>query len=152
VVAERWLGIQLGPLPALAALLAVLAGLWMRRRRGEKPPSARAVLEDLPVTAAGCLVFLISSPLVWLHYLILALPAVILLLGTRPRRQWLTIAAFTAISIDPYAELFGLADPVGQVPVVIGGLATLFALILAEIAAPPRNQMARQVEMTARAG
>lgn len=143
---ERWLGIQLGPWPGVAAVLAVVTALMMRRRIA-RPAAAEVVVDDLPVAAAACLVFLISSPLVWLHYLILALPAVMLLLRAQPLRQWLAIAALTALAIDPYVELLGLSNARVQALVVLGGLVTLFALVLAEIAAPAQNHAGRHVEM-----
>jgi hypothetical protein len=133
---RRWTGLDLGPLPGLAGTLAVVLALWLRRRVAAPRLPAQAVLDDLPVAAAGCLLFLLSSPLVWQHYLMLALPAVMVLLGTRPGWRWITLAALTAVAIDPYADLFGLTNPPDQAIVVAGGLFLLFVLVLAEIAAP----------------
>jgi hypothetical protein len=138
-IAERATGVGLGPLPLLLLGSAALAALWMRRR--VVPPDAEpSVLGDLPVTAAGCLVFLLSSPLVWLHYLILALPAVVLLLRARPTRQWLAVAGFAAVAMNPFTELLGDADAVVRGLVVVAGLILLFALVLAEIAAPASEE------------
>jgi len=37
------------------------------------------LLNDMPMIIMGCLIYLISAPLVWLHYLILAIPAVLMI-------------------------------------------------------------------------
>ena len=139
-LAERGLGLRLGPLPALATALAALTALGVRRRRAAPPASSGSVLDDLPVAAAGCLVFLLSSPLVWLHYLILSVPAVILLLRARPPRQWLATGAFAAIAMDPFTDLLGLENWTVQASVMVAGVLMLFALVLAEIAEPSRSR------------
>jgi hypothetical protein len=138
-LAERSWGIRLGPLLTIVSALAVVSALGMRRRLAPPSPN-RALPLDLTVVAAGCLVFLISSPLVWLHYLILALPAALLLLGAGPRRQWLSVAGLAAVAITPAGELLGVRDPIAGASIVLAGVVALFGLVLAEIAAPvPRE-------------
>ena len=136
-IADRLVGIRLGSLPALVAGLAVLVALWMRWRRpvGQQV-RANTAANDVPVVAAGCLVFLLSSPLVWLHYLLLALPAVVLLLRAPPRRQLLSVGALAAVAMSPFAELFSLRNSSAQGVLVLGGLVLLFGLVLLEIATP----------------
>jgi len=148
-VTRRWPGVTLGALPAVATSLAVLAALWVRRKSGRTGGRAEAdapAVEDLLLIGAGCLVVLLSSPLVWLHYLVLALPAVIVLLRPQARRRWPAIAAFVAVAMDPWTDLFGMPDPVRHATVAIAGLALLFVLVLVEIAAG-QNHAGRQVEM-----
>ena len=140
-VAERSWGIRLGSFLTITTGLAVVAALWLRRRRAP-PATNRALHADLTVVAAGCLVFLLSSPLVWLHYLILALPAALLLLAAEERRQWLAVAALAAVAITPSAELVGVSNPVAGALIVLAGLIALFGLVLAQIAAPVRRDIA----------
>jgi glycosyl transferase family 87 len=147
-VAERGLGVSPGALPAVATSLAVLAAMWIRRRsmRMARPAERNAAaVEDLLLIAAACLVVLLSSPLVWQHYLILALPSVVVLLRPEARWPWPAMAAFVAIAIDPWADLFGVADPVRQAPLVVAGLVVLFVLVLIEIAGGHKHAE-RQVE------
>jgi hypothetical protein len=127
-LARRGLGVTLGPLPLLLASAAALWAGW----RGRQAQSDR----DLPVLAAGCLILLLASPLVWLHYLCLAVPAVIVALGARSRRRWLGLSALVAIASDPWADVFGVHYPVVTGTVTALGAFVLFALMLAELSAP----------------
>jgi hypothetical protein len=148
-VTKRWAGVTPGALPAVATSLAVLAALWVRRKSVRAVGGAGAeapAVEDLLLIGAGCLVVLLSSPLVWLHYLILALPAVVVLIRPQARRRWPALAAFVAVAMDPWTDPFGASDPVRQATVAIAGLVLLFVLVLIEIAAP-QNHAGRQVEM-----
>ncbi len=137
-VAKRSWGIRLGSVLTTITGLAVMAALWRRRRLTPLAPT-RDLHDDLTVVAAGCLVFLISSPLVWLHYLVLALPAAMLLLAAEEHRRWLAVVALAAVAITPSAELFRVNDPVAGALIVLAGLLALFGLMLAEIAAPVRR-------------
>jgi hypothetical protein len=134
-VADRWLGAMPGLLPGLVGSLALAAALWRGRRTPPEVTGPDDGVDDLRLVAAGCLLVLVSAPLVWQHYLVLALPAVIVLLrpGRNAGRRWLALAAFVAIAIDPYADLLGITDPARQAPVVVAGLLLLFALVALEI-------------------
>jgi hypothetical protein len=148
-VTKRWSGVALGGLPAVATSLAVLAALWVRRksvRTGGRAEAEAPAVEDVLLIGAGCLVVLLSSPLVWLHYLILALPAVIVLLRPQARWRWPALAAFVAVAMDPWTDPFGASDPLRQATVAIAGLVLLFVLVLLEIASA-QNHAGRQVEM-----
>jgi hypothetical protein len=137
-VAEKWLGVSPRLVPGAAAAVAMALALWHRRSAPPVAADPRAA-DDILLIAGGCLLFLVSAPLVWQHYLILALPAVIVLLRPGyPRRQWLAIVAYVAIAIDPYADLFGITDPARQAPIVVAGIVLLFVLVVIEIATPRR--------------
>jgi hypothetical protein len=134
-VAEKWTGLSPGIVPAAVAAVVLALALWRGRARpataAAEPDPARDVLR----VSAGCLWVLLAAPLVWQHYLILALPAVIVLLrSAAAARRWLAIVGYAAIAIDPYADLFGLTDPARQAPIVVAGVALLFVLVAWEVA------------------
>jgi hypothetical protein len=135
-VAGRALGVRLGPWPAVVTFGVALVALWVRSRRTAASPPPATIQRDLPVAAAGLLVFLIGSPLVWLHYLLLAVPPVLILLRSRPRWMWLTLAAFIAIAVDAYGPPAGLTNPAAKCAVIVFGLVALFSLVVADLAAP----------------
>jgi hypothetical protein len=147
-VLEQSLDLPAGWLPGAAALLATVAALRFRNKGvrsvagGLRRPQTTDLTpgDDPLLLAAGCLAFLIASRLVWQHYLVLALPAVLVLL--RPGgggRSWPALVAFTGIAIDPYADLLGVTDPVRQAPIVMAAVVVLLALVLIEVARGPRD-------------
>ena len=84
-----------------------------------------------------------SSPLVWIHYLLLALPAALLLLrdpngATIADRVRVPLAglALVAIAVDPVADLFQMYDLYQQAALTVAGLLMLFVLTLREVARP----------------
>jgi len=132
--------VDLAPLLAAAALGAVLACLWLGRRRGADDPPQPAAVEDTAALAAGCLVYLLSSPMVWLHYMLLALPAALVLLRENQgggRAVWqvvLTVLALVGIALDPVADLFGVRDLRHQALITSLALLALFVLLCLEMA------------------
>lgn len=106
------------------------------------PKQADDAVEDVLLIGAGCLVVLLSSPLVWLHYLILALPAVIALIRPQARWQWPALAACCRCH-GPMDGLFGAPDAVPRATVAIAGLVLLFVLVVIELAAG-QNHAGRQ--------
>jgi hypothetical protein len=129
------LGVDLSWLLGAASLGAVLASLWQGRIRDAAAPAPPAAVEDTAAVAAGALVYLLSAPLVWLHYLLLALPAALLLLG--PRREAgftaAAIAALLAVAVDPLTAAFGVRDLQHQAIATSAALASLLALVCLEI-------------------
>jgi hypothetical protein len=141
------LDLSLTPWLAILFMAAALGCVWMGRARGpETVPDdpRRVVAEDTAALGAGCFVYLLSAPLVWNHYLLLAIPAALLLLrdpepgNTRAEqmRGPLTAAALTAIAVDPVADLFQMYDLYAQAALTVAGVLTLFALTLRELARP----------------
>jgi hypothetical protein len=124
---------------AAASLLAVLACLRRGARRDPHPLPAAAV-EDMAAVGAGCLVYLLSSPMVWLHYMLLALPAALVLLrppagGSRASfRVALAVLALVGLALDPVTQAFGLQRLKWQAAVTSSSLLLLFALLCAEMA------------------
>jgi hypothetical protein len=124
---------------AAASLIAVVACQWLGARRGRAAAPAAAV-EDVAAVGAGCLVCLLSAPMVWLHYLLLALPAALVLLrsdGERPRppgRIALTVLALIGLAVDPVTHAFGLQQLWAQAILTSLALILLFALLCAEMA------------------
>ena len=125
--------------PALAALgtAAALYCLWCGRR-ASGGTAAGAAAEDGAALAAGVLVYLLSAPIVWTHYLLLALPAVLVALRPRAERPaWRTAAAAAAlfaIAIDPWADPLGVRDVRLQAVVAALALLLLFVLVCLEMA------------------
>ncbi|HUP50789.1 MAG TPA: glycosyltransferase 87 family protein [Thermoanaerobaculia bacterium] len=82
-----------------AAALAAVAFRWK--------PGSRA---DAALIPLGCVLFLLSSPLVWLHYLLLTVPLVIWLLrpaegsGVLPR-QLAGVVALALLAVTPWDAL-----------------------------------------------
>ncbi len=84
------LGARLAPLLALAILSAAAAFLWLGTKRAVASPAGTggeetscATKEDVALAGTGCMAYLLSSPLVWVHYFVLAIPLALWLL--RPR-------------------------------------------------------------------
>ena len=130
-LASSGLGLTPGPLPLVLACAAMAFALWRGRHASATGPAA-----DLPVLAAGCLILLLASPLVWLHYLCLAVPAVIVALSAPVPSRWLGLAATIAIAADPWREPTGIENPLLTGTVAALGVGVLFALMLAEISTP----------------
>jgi hypothetical protein len=129
---ERWFGVSVGVLPLL---LASAAAVWAAKTGGRNARSVTHPLHfDLAVVSAGCLVLLLSSPLVWLHYLVLAIPAVIVALRAAGPRRWAGFLAFVAISGTVWRDILGLWTELLHGLAIVCGLLTLYALMLLEIA------------------
>ena len=79
------------------------------------------------IIALGLLVYLLSATLVWLHYLILALPAAIALIGDRSK-LWRTIGivALSLVGLDVWMFVFRISDQRSMAVVLWIGLAILF--------------------------
>jgi hypothetical protein len=133
------LGVDLSWVLAAASLAAVLACLWWGRRRDPAAPTPPAAIEDTAAVATGSLVYLLSAPMVWQHYLLLALPGVILLLrdgGGAPRRAWprsVAVGILLAIAVDPMTVAFGVRDLQHQAIAISLALVSLLVLLCLEM-------------------
>lgn len=132
--------------PALAVLGTGIALFCTWRGRSAPARAAgSAALEDGAALAAGVLVYLLSAPIVWTHYLLLAVPAALLALrpddGALP--AWhvaAAAAALGALAIDPWADPLGVSDLRLQAVVAALALLLLFVMVclrLAGRALPP---------------
>jgi hypothetical protein len=145
-VVYETMGLRLALPLTLLSLGIALACLWAGRSRGAGAAAqdpARTVVEDTTALGAGCLVYLVSAPLVWDHYLLLALPAALVLLrdpgepGNRyDWRRWLVAAALLGIAADPLTRLAQAYDMRAQAALNIAGVLLLFGLTSVEWARP----------------
>jgi hypothetical protein len=146
-LALEHLGVDVVPLLATTTFAVTVAAVCYGRHRLRELARASGggeiVAVDALVVGTGCLLFLLSAPLVWQHYFVLVLPSVMVLLGPpgvpRPTRTRLvlTAAAFVAVAITPYADLLGIGSLDAQAVVVDGGLVLLFATSLRALAGRP---------------
>jgi hypothetical protein len=125
--------------PALLSALAT-ASVWLAVRRGpERFAAPRARFElDAALLALGAVVSLLIARLAWLHYYVLAIPAVLVLLRPRaggPRRLALPLLALLAIAGTPAAPLVA-GSPAALAALAGAGAALLFALLLADLSQP----------------
>ncbi len=139
--------------PWLAGILiAVILALAPRRARAAAAPATRPEpagltragepgrdrLADLLLGGLACLVTLLASPLVWQHYLTLALPLALVLLRPRsdagPFGRGLAVLALSAVAIDPWSEPFGISGMAAQATLVAAGLTLLLLLGLRDLA------------------
>jgi len=98
----------------VAALLTGLVLVALRRAKSDQTPV---------IAGAAILVYLLSSTLVWLHYLVLALPAAIALIAKRPK---LGAVALIFAGLDLFLYL-GVSYQKTQALILWIGLLLLFA-------------------------
>jgi hypothetical protein len=133
-------------LPLLAALLGLVgAGLFALRGRAERattgaPPTTTPVDASGLVAAMslGLLAYLLAARLVWLHYYVLAIPALLFLAGRirRGRPAWFVIAATIAglaIAVKPVLQATAVYDPYVTMGVMVVGGWLAFGLVLREL-------------------
>jgi len=100
-------GLDLSPVLMLALVLLAVAGIRGAFARGGGDGQRRAVLDDALAVSFGCLAMLLSLRLVWMHYFVLAAPAVTLLLGPRGAagrivwRRGVPFAALAVLCVQP---------------------------------------------------
>lgn len=137
-----------GALLALAGTTLTLAVLWRRRAAG----AGGSAVRDCALTGLGCLLFLLSAPLVWQHYLLLTAPLILLLLRPDDRpgetgwprlgRRLLAVFGFAAVAIDPFSQLLAVSDTAAQATVAIAGLLALGAATLWDLGGDVRSPLA----------
>lgn len=164
---SRWLAEALGGgIPWLAVLIGLCAlaafGLLWRGLRGRgrpsTPPPPLDAREGALALGFGFLLLVATSGLVWLHYQVLALPALVAL-APLPRddgdgassaarsaageRTWLWAGlwalALACIAVEPLRIAFGLGSPMAFGAVVICGDALLGLLVLRQLFARLRG-------------
>ncbi|MBI4833162.1 MAG: hypothetical protein HY801_16725, partial [Candidatus Lindowbacteria bacterium] len=136
-------------------LLSVTATvLWIARRdvKGALPETneskrnpGRYLFEDMLAVATGCLIYLLSATLVWLHYFLFTIPMALLVL--RPAgafrtkkthelavQRLLAIVSVLLIAEYPIRRLFSVTDARWSALLLIAGTLTLFGLGMWEIA------------------
>jgi hypothetical protein len=127
-------GVQIAPYLSLL-LLGVTAGLLWRRIeavRGSRP-------HDFAVAALGCQFFLLASPVAWVHYYLLCLPACLLALraegvGSRAlARRLLAGVALVPLVRSPVTQQLWNAYPHTYAVGVSLAMLILFALVLCQL-------------------
>jgi len=129
-------------------LCSVVAVALVRGRQAMPGDLASRLRLDGLTLAAGLLVFLLGAPLVWLHYDLLALPAVFLLLGSAglPARrawgstEWAVVGALALVGLQLPLQFLDLAPGKAQSAVVNMGLVLLFVVTIRELAGPDRRK------------
>ncbi len=130
---SQLLGGGLAPVLALVTLGVAVGSIWKARRAGGRSSDARLV-------ALGLGVALISGPLVWLHYYVLAVPlALVAMAPAKSDAAWTiarTVVAFAcvvALALRPIIVVFQVNEPT-----TFAWIASLSGLVLfATVAAEP---------------
>ncbi len=138
-------GARLAPVLAAAIVSATAAVLWLRRRRAPASDEARGPRggagEDVALVGLGCMAYLLSSPLVWIHYFVLAIPLALWLLrprGAERARHGLAVSAAAAVALlllanRPLEAIVGQGHPALVAATSIAGAVALLALALLEL-------------------
>jgi hypothetical protein len=145
-----WLAFELAlVLTLLFGALAVVGIVAGRRRASSRPeggaPESGQLHGEAVVVAMGCLVMLLGSELVWLHYFVLAIPMLLVLFrplaAARPSRsdviarRILPAVVFPLVAIDPITNLGSeLTDHQMATAISLGAL-VLFGLGMREFVA-----------------
>src|SRR4029078_3665499 len=137
---------RVSPVLAAVSLGLAVAAVWVGRSHGPEAPAedpSRAAVEDTVALAAGSLVSRPPAPLVWDHYLLLALPGALVLLRDAKEtgrgdavRRGLVGVALILLAIDPLKNLLNLYGMYAQPALTVAGLMVLFALTVRELARP----------------
>jgi len=121
-----------------ALLGAMLFALW----KGKDHLSS----DETPLVAGfGLVVYLCAASLVWMHYLILALPLAIVLMADQlsKTRRWVAVLAMTLISYDVWQALLSIRTMRGQANVFWLGLSLLIVVALHRLRWPGRGSPLR---------
>ena len=115
----------------------------IRREREGNQGQKRALHEDMLMVASGGLIYLLSAPLVWIHYIILVIP--ITLFVFRPRdssqpvssseiftQRIIPIVAIIGLSMEP-VRFFDISTPVFVAISACASILLLFGLALLEL-------------------
>jgi hypothetical protein len=143
LVLERG-GVDLA-LPLVVAILGLIGvGLFVLRGDAPRTPASvpSSVAADasglVAATSLGLLAYLLAARLVWLHYYVLAIPALVFLAGRirRGRPVWFVVAATiaaVAIAVKPVLQATAVYDPYFTMGVMVVGGWLAFGLVLREL-------------------
>lgn len=115
----------------------------------DNPPdrTGREFRQDALLLSLGCLVYLLSAPLVWFHYYILAIPMILCILSAmQTDASWfrngikgsLLLAAVACISLEPLIFWLHMDNVFTMAAVTSAGAGILYILGLAELLRPDR--------------
>ncbi len=148
-----WMGVKTSMLLTAALLAVATAFVWVGwRNAGRIGPKTengesgreRELLEDMLMVAAGCLIYLLSATLVWLHYFVLTVPMALIILrplgAARPTASWavvtrriLAAAAVVVIAELPIRTLFSVTNPYHSAILLDAATLMLFGLGMWEL-------------------
>lgn len=97
-------------------LLAIAAAALLRSKRRD----------DLLLISLGLLIYFLSAKLVWLHYLVLTIPAAFALM----RNRWTAAVGIVTLILmadEPYAMLLGATTPDSRQPLLTVSMLVLYA-------------------------
>ncbi len=146
---RRPLGVRAAPLLAAAAVGAMLVIAWASRRRGAASTGneiePRSAGRDVLLVGTGCMAYLLSAPLVWVHYFVLVVPLALFLLrpagGRRdrfaPRRRLAAGVALLLLANRPLEAAIGQGHPAVVAVTSNAGALLLFALAMREMLRNP---------------
>ena len=121
-------GEWVGYVVAAVLTLAVCAVLWRTKRR-----------DDVLVAGLGALIYLLSGTVVWLHYMVLALPAAIALMRHRVTAV-IAVIALAVIGEKPFEMLTRTGIYPNDAKLIGPGLAVLFVCGLWLLGHPERRE------------
>src|SRR5439155_25189361 len=136
LVADAWgFHVSAGLGGGLAA--ATLVVLALGGRGQSEADEASGLLDDARMVALGGLIWLLSAPLVWAHYLLLAVPAAVLALrptsGRRGASRLVAAAATVTLMLNPLRAM-GVVHGAGQMATAsVLGLAALWLVLLNDV-------------------
>jgi hypothetical protein len=163
----QWTGIKSSTWLAIGFITIATAFIWIGRPRvaetglnaeGVSDDSGRELFEDIFMVATGCLIYLLSATLVWLHYYILTIPMALIVL--RPivgegsgsifgavTRRIVGAAAIVIIAELPIRVLFSVTDPYRSALLLNIGTLILFGLGLWELVRLGRGPFAVKTQL-----
>jgi hypothetical protein len=124
-------------LPALVAVYASAAGTPRAPLPPADPPEE--IRAEVLAASAGLLMYLLSVKLVWLHYMLTLVPALLLLLSSTAAPAWrrwrtgLAVLALLLLMVNPARHGLGITAAFPQGCLVAAGVLLLFILVLVEL-------------------
>jgi hypothetical protein len=148
-----WVGVKTSMFLTATLLAVATVFVWVgRRNAGEIGLKAdnnesgreRELFEDMLMVATGCLIYLLSATLVWLHYFVLTVPMTLIILrpsdAARPTASWamvtrrvLAAAAVVVIAELPIRTLFSVTNAYHSAMLLDAATLTLFGLGMWEL-------------------
>lgn len=109
---------------ALLLCLLVLVAFWWGRRRAsgslnDRPGSRQELMENTCLIAAGCIIMMLASTTVWLHYYLLTIPMLILAFSPWKSAGKMGIVPILMLRVLPVIAMVLLME--SALTIVIGG-------------------------------
>ncbi len=153
----EWAGTKTAAYFAISSIAVATVFVWLGRRteanihKSHEEDAERELFEDMLMVAVGCLTYLLSATLVWLHYYFLTIPMA--LIALRPQRnndqkpgvaivvrRFIAAAAIILIAELPIRTLFSVMEPHESAILLNIGTLILFGLGMWELICLRKNQ------------